>query len=598
MQRGTIVLTKYLGCDDCMEKLFARVLSIFLCVAICFSLVACGKSETVKGLDELILQIGDVTLEKADTIENIKQQYDALTEKEKEQIENLSILTDAIAILETLKAEESSRIAEENRKKQLMQDNYLKVLQWIADNGTAIVEENDINQYGQVKGYSYQYKCREDRMIKFYFETDASGDITGSLILSMEWEKTPKEYNHDANIDYDLNQKFLLDIANGQIEYIWSYGAWAISINKSNIMASGKIQENLADIILDKFDYFIKDYTEIDTFRKVSGYQDVRAELSKDFCSTITIFAEFLKLKTGLNMKDLGFINCSDFDETVNYVGIKAENQTVSAGHSHALALCVDGTVLATGDNTYGQCDVSVWTDIISVSAGYDHSVGLKADGTVIAVGANEISTPGIAPRHTGACDVSQWTDIVAICAGFHRTFGVCSNGTVVATGEYATVVSNWTDIIGVYDATTHIVGLKSDGTVVVAGDNAFGECDVSEWTGIVDISGCMYTTVGLRYDGTILVTGSYADDTRTTWKTSELSNVVDVEAIPQSCLAVRVNGALVEGCHSPMDTDVIAVSATGNIAVFLKADGTVRYWSAFEELDISSWNNIKLPAK
>ena len=61
-----------------------------------------------------------------------------------------------------------------------------------------------------------------------------------------------------------------------------------------------------------------------------------------------------------------------------------------------------DGTVVATGYNANGQCDVSDWTDIIAVSAGDNHTVGLKSDGTVIAAGDN----------YYGQCDVSGWTNI------------------------------------------------------------------------------------------------------------------------------------------------------------------------------------------
>jgi hypothetical protein len=46
-----------------------------------------------------------------------------------------------------------------------------------------------------------------------------------------------------------------------------------------------------------------------------------------------------------------------------------------------------DGTVVATGYNPYGQCEVSGWSDIVAVSAGSYHTVGLKSDGTVVAVG-------------------------------------------------------------------------------------------------------------------------------------------------------------------------------------------------------------------
>ena len=61
----------------------------------------------------------------------------------------------------------------------------------------------------------------------------------------------------------------------------------------------------------------------------------------------------------------------------------------ISAGGCHTVGLKSYGTVVAVGDNDYGQCDVSDWTDIVAVSAGGGHTVGLKSDGTVVAVGYN-----------------------------------------------------------------------------------------------------------------------------------------------------------------------------------------------------------------
>ena len=50
---------------------------------------------------------------------------------------------------------------------------------------------------------------------------------------------------------------------------------------------------------------------------------------------------------------------------------------SVSVGLYHIIGLKADGTVVATGENDYGQCDVDSWTDIAAVSAGYEHTVGL-----------------------------------------------------------------------------------------------------------------------------------------------------------------------------------------------------------------------------
>jgi len=71
----------------------------------------------------------------------------------------------------------------------------------------------------------------------------------------------------------------------------------------------------------------------------------------------------------------------------------------VAAGWYHTVGLKDDGTVVAVGDNSGGQCDVGNWTGITQVAAGGSDTVGLKSDGTVVAVGEN----------YYGQCDVGGW---------------------------------------------------------------------------------------------------------------------------------------------------------------------------------------------
>ncbi|MDW7658527.1 MAG: chromosome condensation regulator [Bacillota bacterium] len=74
----------------------------------------------------------------------------------------------------------------------------------------------------------------------------------------------------------------------------------------------------------------------------------------------------------------------------------------MSGGCLHSVGLKSDGTVVAVGNNDYGQCNVGDWTHIVAISAGYDQTVGLKKDGTVVAVGNNKYNQ----------CDVGLWKDI------------------------------------------------------------------------------------------------------------------------------------------------------------------------------------------
>ncbi len=59
---------------------------------------------------------------------------------------------------------------------------------------------------------------------------------------------------------------------------------------------------------------------------------------------------------------------------------LSIQEQTICGGLFHTVGLEIDGAVVAVGDNDYGQCEVSVWTDIVAVAAGDNHTVWLKSD--------------------------------------------------------------------------------------------------------------------------------------------------------------------------------------------------------------------------
>ena len=98
---------------------------------------------------------------------------------------------------------------------------------------------------------------------------------------------------------------------------------------------------------------------------------------------------------------------------------------SVAVGHHHSVFLRTDGTVLAYGDNTYGQTDVSQWRNVVSIAAGAYHTIGLTADGRVLATGDNTY----------GQCDVSLYTDVKQIAAGDWDTCMLLQNGQTVTVG-------------------------------------------------------------------------------------------------------------------------------------------------------------------
>ena len=177
----------------------------------------------------------------------------------------------------------------------------------------------------------------------------------------------------------------------------------------------------------------------------------------------------------------------------------------VSAGGYHTVGLKSDGTVVAVGVGyqDYGQLDVGSWTNIVQVIAGAGHTVGLKADGTVVAVGLNS----------AGQCDVSLWENIIQLCdpiGGF--TLGLKSDGTVIGSGHYVDTYpldpASWTNIVQLTGGSAHFIGIKSDGSVIAGGRPYLGN-EIYTWTDIIQVAAGYYHSVGLKPDGTLVVAGT-----------------------------------------------------------------------------------------
>ena len=290
----------------------------------------------------------------------------------------------------------------------------------------------------------------------------------------------------------------------------------------------------------------------------------------------------------------------------------------VAASFYHMVGLKSDGTVIAVGDNLWGQCDVDGWTDIVQVAAGHHHVAGLRADGTVVAIGSNEY----------GQCDVGDWTDIVQITAGLFHTVGVKSDGTVVAAGsnyyprmwlpeDYPDVwdgkcaVGNWTDIVQVAAGTWHTVGVKSDGTVVAAGLNYHtacypcteiwdGKCEVDGWTDILQVAAGWYHTVGLKSDGTVVAAGTGGGDV-SSW-TNIVQIAVGLGEGYSHTVGLRSDGTVVAvgadwfgQCDVGDWTDILQIAGGGAYTAGLKADGSVVAMGMdyYGQCEVGDWAEI-----
>ena len=214
-----------------------------------------------------------------------------------------------------------------------------------------------------------------------------------------------------------------------------------------------------------------------------------------------------------------------------------AQRKTICFADYHIAAVKNDGTVVVTADTSVetvpgfdtiearpkGLENVENWTDIIAIDTTLSHIVGLKADGTVVAAGANTF----------GECNVSQWTDIVSIVAGStaapsgsNYTIGLKADGTLVFTGSKPFGNPTWTDVVKIFTQLSLLVGLKADGTVVAVGATYYGRHDVSKWTDVTDICMTYESIVGLKSDGTVIATTDSVTGGFTTTKWTDIAAI------------------------------------------------------------------------
>ena len=87
-----------------------RIAAMFLCAIMLLSLCACGKSKEAQAVDDLILSIGEVSLDSAEKIETAESAYATLSDKDKEKIESYSVLKTARETFDDLSKERQEAI--------------------------------------------------------------------------------------------------------------------------------------------------------------------------------------------------------------------------------------------------------------------------------------------------------------------------------------------------------------------------------------------------------------------------------------------------------------------------------------------------------
>ena len=317
-------------------------------------------------------------------------------------------------------------------------------------------------------------------------------------------------------------------------------------------------QETITKLKL--IDVLLKD-KYFDEYKNIIDKNNVTVKIVASPCHSVGLKANGTVVACGLNQNKQCNVNSLNFyinDIAVNEfntVGLSINEQvlycgwnklqeivnwkdvvSVKLGKAHAVGLKQDGTVVACGDNSKGQCDVKNWKDIVEIYAGDNHTIGLQKGGTVVACGDNSL----------GQCDVQTWTDIKAITAKLNNTVAIKQDGTVISCGDNSKGQCNtetWQNIVDVSIGYVNIAGLKEDGTVIVSGDNSQKQCNVEGWKDIVKIVLGNYYTIGLKKDGTVIATGwnEYGQ-----CDTSEWTDIVDIVASYGHVLGLTKDGKVV----------------------------------------------------
>ena len=100
----------------------------------------------------------------------------------------------------------------------------------------------------------------------------------------------------------------------------------------------------------------------------------------------------------------------------------------VAPGYCHSLGLKQEGSIVAWGDNRYGQCNVPLPNaGFRAVAAGHYHSLGLKEDGSIVAFGKNIYGQCNVPLPNTG---------FMAVAAGEGHSLALKQDGSIVAWGD------------------------------------------------------------------------------------------------------------------------------------------------------------------
>ncbi len=312
-----------------------------------------------------------------------------------------------------------------------------------------------------------------------------------------------------------------------------------------------------------------------DVFNTIKDYKD-SAELLKDckYEQAVTLYENQDYTQALILLGDIG--DYKDSQKLIaDLVGIRKD--VLAVGLNHSVGLKSIGRVVAVGDNTYGQCDVEGWQDIVAVSAGKNHTVGITSQGRAVAVGDNR----------KGQCDVSAWDNLAAIQASNDFTIGLKTDGTLVTTGEILNIneYRQLKDVAEISCYNGYTVCLLKNGDVVYIGNG--NAKTLSKLKGCTTVACGNGFAAGITAENNLVLYGRESDVT-------SIPNIKYVE--------LSDDIFVVDGEHNVYSTitgfDGALIVALGeNHSIALMSDGTVKAVgdNSMGQCDTQIWRDIAL---
>jgi alpha-tubulin suppressor-like RCC1 family protein len=282
---------------------------------------------------------------------------------------------------------------------------------------------------------------------------------------------------------------------------------------------------------------------------------------------------------------------------------------SVAAGGLHSLALLANGTVMAWGNNGFGQLgdgttvtrsvpvEVTGLTGVRAIAAGADHSLALLANGRVMAWGDNENGQLGDGNQTESEVpvEVKGLTGVRAIAAGADHSLALLSNGTVMAWGDNESgqlgigstassttpkAVKGLSGVAAVAGGGEFSLALTTKGTVESWGSDESGQLgngeleeptskvpiSVSGLSGVSSIAAGVNHALALVSGGSVMAWGANSD--------GELGNGTTTT---RQDTPVAVSGL----------SSVTAVSAGGQDSAALLGSGSVMAWG------VNKWGTL-----